>query len=514
MTELPEGLNGGANEDLFDQVSMDPAQQSLAEALRITFRLLQFVMVLLVVLFLGSGFQTVGESERGVKLVFGRVVQDDVPPGVTWNWPFPIGELVKVPTGQQSLEVDRAFAPELAGRDRTKSLLAVLPRMFKLDPSTTGSVITADGAVAHTWWRVVWRRQAPAENVRNLLGEDESSVVAASVKRAVVRAVAEITIEQLLKQGSNTIVAAAPEPAQAEPKSDTQLEQGEEPGEPPAGAAPSAPPSAPAAVAANRGLGETSLELRVRSMAQQMLDGLSAGIVIDQVILAEKSPPGVVLEAFSAVNNAETQAGREREEAEKKAREILNGAAGEAYPLVLGLIDSYERGLELGDKADVDATLAEIERALDGEPLSLEGRPVRASGQVTSIVAEARQYRTDVEASAETLAKEFEAKLPAFRASPAYFVASEWGGAYRRFLGRTGAERFFLPSGSQPPELWLNRDPEIRNRSEREASEERSSTSLNTLTERRRHEFERERKRVRDEREAQRRQQQQQGRRP
>jgi regulator of protease activity HflC (stomatin/prohibitin superfamily) len=240
-------------------------------------------------------------------------------------------------------------------------------------------------------------------------------------------------------------------------------------------------------------------------MAQQTLDDLSSGIVVDQVILAEKSPPGNVMEAFSSVNNAETQAGRSREDAEKKAREILNGAAGEAYPALLDLIDAYERQLEVKDADAAAKTFAELERVLDGGRIDLEGRPVTASGQVTSIISEARQYRTDVVSSAGALAAEFEAKLPAFKASPGYFVATEWGNAYQQFLARNRAERFFVPPGAVAPEVWLNRDPEIKRREEIEGNTERASTSLKTLSERRSQEFWREQKRVRDEKEEQRR---------
>ena len=43
--------------------AMDPANQSLAEALRLSFRVLQFVILVLIVLFVFSGVKTVEEDE-------------------------------------------------------------------------------------------------------------------------------------------------------------------------------------------------------------------------------------------------------------------------------------------------------------------------------------------------------------------------------------------------------------------------------------------------------------------
>jgi hypothetical protein len=48
--------------------SLDPATKSLADALRITYRLLQASMVVLIGLYVLSGFQSVKESERGIRL--------------------------------------------------------------------------------------------------------------------------------------------------------------------------------------------------------------------------------------------------------------------------------------------------------------------------------------------------------------------------------------------------------------------------------------------------------------
>ena len=79
---------------------MDPANRSLADALKITFRLLQAAMVVLFGLFAFSGLQEVREGESGLRLMFGRLVESDVPPGIRFALPPPVGEIVRVTTGK------------------------------------------------------------------------------------------------------------------------------------------------------------------------------------------------------------------------------------------------------------------------------------------------------------------------------------------------------------------------------------------------------------------------------
>ena len=53
--------------------AMDPANKSLADALQLSFRVLQFVIAVLLILFLFSGFKTIGNNESGIATVWGKV---------------------------------------------------------------------------------------------------------------------------------------------------------------------------------------------------------------------------------------------------------------------------------------------------------------------------------------------------------------------------------------------------------------------------------------------------------
>jgi len=80
---------------------LDAAGRSLSEALRISFIILKVIMIVLVVAFLASGFETVGPDEQALVLRFGKIqgVGEDrlLGPGLHWILPYPIDEIVKIP---------------------------------------------------------------------------------------------------------------------------------------------------------------------------------------------------------------------------------------------------------------------------------------------------------------------------------------------------------------------------------------------------------------------------------
>jgi hypothetical protein len=94
---------------------MDAANQSLADALRITYKLLQAGMFVLVVLYLISGLQSINEGERGIAVRLGKITKPNLEPGFQWSWPYPIGEIVRVGEGSVELPIGTSFMPNLPG---------------------------------------------------------------------------------------------------------------------------------------------------------------------------------------------------------------------------------------------------------------------------------------------------------------------------------------------------------------------------------------------------------------
>ena len=94
---------------------LDPGGQALADALQVSFKLLKLVMIVILGIFVVSGFFKVEQNEQVLILRFGQVRGDEgqaiKTEGLHWKWPSPIDEVVRIPSSQalQILSVDEAF---------------------------------------------------------------------------------------------------------------------------------------------------------------------------------------------------------------------------------------------------------------------------------------------------------------------------------------------------------------------------------------------------------------------
>src|ERR1043166_8246774 len=79
---------------------LDSGSQALSEALRSSFGIVKFLMVILVLVFLASGIFQVGPQERAIRLHFGKPVGEGnkalLRPGLHWSYPYPIDERTNV----------------------------------------------------------------------------------------------------------------------------------------------------------------------------------------------------------------------------------------------------------------------------------------------------------------------------------------------------------------------------------------------------------------------------------
>lgn len=392
---------------------LDPANQSLADALRITFYLLQVAMLVIFGLFMLSGFQSVREGERGVRLLFGEDVEDDLQPGFRFSWPYPLGELIRVTIAPPPVEMDTAFWPRLTEDQKKIARDQIGTIKYSLKPGEDGSLITGDRNLAHTQWTVSYRRERLSNVVRNILEADEQNIVKSAVQAAVVQAVADTKIDDLLKQS------------------------GEDSG---------------------------SVAQRVRTLAQAKLDRINSGLVLDRVVLAEKSPPFQVYADFTQVQSSQSKAQTELNKAETEAQNILNQAAGAAHDEITRLIDAYERALAADDRPAQTECIDAIFAIFDGRPAMVGGKAVEdaISGQVVAIINDARRYRNSIVSQREAELGAYRAKLAQYKVNPGVVVQRELADALAVFLARDNVEKFFLPPGTSALEVLLNPDPIAR----------------------------------------------------
>lgn len=448
VTFRPAEEGAGASASL-----MDPANQSLAEALRLTFRILVLALVVLLALFALSGFQSIKEGESGVRLLFGRKTGDDLPPGFRFAWPYPFGELIRVNKGTQTITLGQDFWPYLQESDRTMPIATLAGRSNNaLKPGMDWSLITADRNLAHAQWKVEYRRVRPGDFIENINSDDparvtaeEEKIVRAAVRRGVVHAVAATPIDDLLKQSSSD---------------------------------------------------ESSVAGQAKRIAQETLDRLNSGIEIERLSMEEKIPPLNTYNDFTSVEAAQSEAAKRIQNAQSVARTTLNGVAGAAYPVLIEQIEQYERAVETGDQERQAAVLARINALLDGRPVEIDGQTYAnaVSGKVAAIISEAQQYRSTVYSRGQAELAMFQAKLEQFRVNPRVTLQRDWADALQTFLSRENVQIFSYLPGPKTSTILVSQDPEIvkemerqaniaaaeRARRERQRQQEREAFNLNT----------------------------------
>jgi modulator of FtsH protease HflK len=139
----------------------DAGALALDEALRTSFRIIKFLMVVLVVFFLASGLFTVNPNELAIRLSFGRPVGTGadqlLKPGLHWAFPYPIDEVVRVPVGESRTLISRtgwfATTPE---EEKSGQLPVANPY---LQPGVDGYTLTGDGNIIHAKTTLKYRLQ-------------------------------------------------------------------------------------------------------------------------------------------------------------------------------------------------------------------------------------------------------------------------------------------------------------------------------------------------------------------
>lgn len=394
----------------------DPANQSIADALRISFFLLKLGMLTLAVLYLLSGFKFVKEGEQGISLLFGRVESANVEPGFRYSWPFPLGEMVRVGTGANDIPIDRAFWVEMEpGKDHTTPIDQLTPKPSLEPRLDAGSLLTADGNIAHARVQAIYRRTDPGAYAENIYpGDDEGlsderMLVGMAIQSGVVHAVAQVTIDDLLKQkaGDQGVVAAV-----------------------------------------------------ARREAQDLLDSLSSGLTIDSLSL-EPIAPLFVRADFAKVQAAVSEAAKMTEVARLESQRSLNGAAGAAAPALVAAIAEFEAAITKGQPDAQTAALAKVDAILDSGKAEWNGQEVILTGEASRLLSNARQYRAEISAKRRGQLDAFEAKLAQFGANPELMVQREWASAVRDFYSRDNVEIFMMYPGIGTLAIQLNRDQEI-----------------------------------------------------
>ncbi len=413
-------VESGRSEAAGVRAAMNPANQSLADALKLSYRLLQLAMLGLVLAFFFSGFQTVQEGHTGVRTVFGAIAGDagseTLSPGLQPFWPYPIGQIVSFEQ-KRVIDLRREFWYRPKGESVTlEQATESADTSQPIRPGQEGSLITADGDLAHVQLIVEYSVVDPVHLVRSFDWEHRDQLVRLAVRAAMVQVAAQLTLVDLLEQRD-----------------------------------------APAQM--------------VRERAQSQLDSMQSGLAIASVQIPERIAPLAVRNTVQRVQAAREDAKTNVEKARQEANTRLIAAAGPRYGELLDMIAAYEALLGAGDEAKADAQLTAIGHRFEQQDIG---------GIASRTISRARAYQVQIDATLGSEQRRLASLSPSFRENPTQLVRQLWLEALRDTLTSPTAEIFSVPGDTGALDVAIKSSNDIM-QARRDANLERKKLEAQML---------------------------------
>ena len=405
------------NSEKFDvnqgQEELDVANNSLTDALGVSFSILKIIMVVLVILFISSGVFSVQSEEQALVLRLGKIrgVGESrlLGPGFHWAFPEPIDEIVRIPVKKvQSLSIDSFWYFMTEQEKLGQATLYVPPTM---NPIKDGYCLTrndsisgmesSDYNIVHSKWQLTYRIDNPERFFRNIYyrapdpGEDFFDVTADMVEPLLRSMSADAIVTTMVKYSIDEAIVSNPD-----------------------------------------------IPNNVKSLLQQKLDQIDSGITVVGMQIAGKITwPRQVDDAFQASNKASQEKQKLITEAKAYSEKILNESGG----------------------PDAEQILV----ALKAKDLSEEQRKSllsRLSGSSQEQIAHARAYRTKVVEAAKASAEYLHEILPGYRERPRLVLQKIYQDAIEEVLNNAEEKIFIQPSisgKSKELRVLISRDPSI-----------------------------------------------------
>ncbi len=410
--------------DLPGEAPLDAANQSLADAMRASFNILKFVMVILVVLYAFSGVRIVDEDSKGVVFRFGKLhrVKES---GPSIAFPYPIEETLIFATKKDNAFRSLNQWPKVK-ESQINEPLSKVRSAGVVNPSLDGSLLTADNGIVHMQWDVKYRVGDLEKYVMNVGDESTTEV--------------EALISSLLDDATIGLVSTY------------------------------------SAEDVTRG-STTEVAFKVRSAVNERLDQLDTGVQVVALDIPHSSVPGPTMTAFDDVAKAQSERDKTVQEAQQHRIKVLNATAGTAWQKLttytskdgerhVGLIDQLEAATDGDDEAAQLTLEAEIDEILENEASGAAGERIRlARGYYTRVV---QQINGDVE--------QYMAVMDEYLESPDLLVHRLWEQTKQRVLQLDGLTKHFVAGSATELRIHIEPDPEQAARDEirklREESDE------------------------------------------
>lgn len=394
------------------EAPLDAANQSLADALRSSFGILKGIMLVLVVLYLFSNVRCIEQHEEAMVLRLGRLLPTIHQAGLVWAWPFPVDEVVTLPTRKNNDITITSHTFHRSPREVGKPLAHITRGSRQgLNPVIDGALLTADQGLVHVMWKLSYRIGDVEQYVRRYRGMGVEA--AETLTRTVVET---IGIHVASEMNADDVVRKRVEVAQTQMKLRT-----------------------------NRRLAE-----------------LGTGITVHSVEMIEPTPPVQVRKSFDATQMAAQRRSSRIREAHQEETSLLSNAAGAAYEKTVALLDRLDAvDTRRAGGADVAATTAtqlrdELDYVLTHDAEGAAGQLIKDAGAYYDVTVgrmegDIEQYRTLV---------------PEFERNADLLVARLWEQARRTIFESGGVAKIYRPGGLGQVRIKVGPDPEQARRDE------------------------------------------------
>lgn len=466
-------------------------RRHLANALRVSFRVLTVGMIGVVVLFLCSGVSCIEPESAGIVKVFGRVVKT-VDQGLAVTWPFPVGEIEEVDVKIASVPV-KEFWLYISPEDQTKPLTAVRPQSEGLRPAWDGALLTGDHSLLHVKLGCHYTISDPVAVKANM--SDLKAAVRNAVCSAGIRSAATGTADGLRRTGReqlkkaiktnaqrrlNLITLDRPAVAALRAKLD-QIVGALEPQR-----------RRQASKKLQKFVSVLMQGLRDRQMRDEFLQLIAPGdrtevrgllmdlvgafdhdgVKIITVVVDDMTWPLRAQPAYNDAEKARSDAAVAVNKAMADAHKMLYAAAGRNYrklvgPLTgtagrtsatspaekdVGLIGRYIEARRAGDEQKAQALLPVIEEVL---------RDNETGGEARKLISEARALRFSIRQRVEARLDEFNKRIAGYEAAPRLTLDRLWVDMRDKILGNPMAEKIFLPKTDRKIVIEFDRPADI-----------------------------------------------------
>ena len=409
-----------------DTNQLDAAGRSLSDALRVSFFILKIIMICLVIVFLASGFRTVGSDEQALVLRFGKIhgVGEDrlLGPGLHWILPYPIDEIIKVPVAKKiNLPIRSLWYYQSPNELLLEEAENTANAPKTLNPVHDGYCITRgsqqgqkiagltgnDYNITHSKWQLIYKIDDPERFFTNVLvaevgpGQSYADVIADSVKPLLERLVTNCVTSTMVNYTIDEAISS-----------------------------------------------QAKIPMHAKKLLQQKLDVIDSGIDVVSLQLTDVTWPRQVNFDFWASIRASQVSQKMVSQAKGYAENTINETAG---PVAAELLAALKN-----------------DSATDEEKELLWSQ---LAGQGQEIIADARAYRTKVAESAKANADYIRQLLPEYKKHPKLVVQKIYQDAIEEVLNNADEKMIIQPSltsAGKQIRVLLNRDPKIKPKKDEE----------------------------------------------